>query len=133
MQTFLPYADYVLSAKCLDYKRLGKQRSEVLTILNGGWVNHPCSVMWRGYEWKLCIYGLIICAEWIHRGYNDTVYDKLVSYIQYHDFKYRDYPPWFGDIQFHESHQSNLVRKSPEHYRKYFPDVADNLPYIWSV
>lgn len=32
MQTFLPYPDFVKSAKCLDNKRLGKQRVEAWTI-----------------------------------------------------------------------------------------------------
>lgn len=34
MQTFLPYADFSMSAKCLDYRRLGKQRVEAMQILN---------------------------------------------------------------------------------------------------
>ena len=34
MQTFLPYADFAQSAKVLDMKRLGKQRVEVLQLLN---------------------------------------------------------------------------------------------------
>ncbi len=34
MQTFLPYTDFKQSARCLDYKRLGKQRLEARTILN---------------------------------------------------------------------------------------------------
>ena len=32
---------------------------------------------------------------------------------------------------FHRSHQAALVRKLPEHYRRLFPDVPDDLPYIW--
>jgi hypothetical protein len=23
------------------------------------------------------------------------------------------------------------VRKDPAHYRRYFPDVPDDLPYVW--
>ena len=42
-------------------------------------------------------------------------------------------PPWLGDDAFHRSHQSNLVRKLPEHYGDLFPDVPDDLPYIWPV
>jgi hypothetical protein len=34
LQTFLPYADFVKTAKCLDYRRLGKQRVEAFQILN---------------------------------------------------------------------------------------------------
>jgi len=28
-------------------------------------------------------------------------------------------------------HQSNLVRKFPEHYRMHWPEVPEDLPYIW--
>ena len=34
MQTFLPVADFVESARMLDYKRLGKQRVEGMQLLN---------------------------------------------------------------------------------------------------
>jgi hypothetical protein len=34
MQTFLPYNDFVKSARVLDYKRLGKQRVEGMQIIN---------------------------------------------------------------------------------------------------
>jgi hypothetical protein len=40
-------------------------------------------------------------------------------------------PPWLGDAAFHRSHQSALVRKDPQHYRRFFPDVPDDLPYVW--
>ena len=40
-------------------------------------------------------------------------------------------PPWLGEDRFHLSHQSALVRKDPAHYRTYFPDVPDDLPYVW--
>ena len=30
MQTFLPYKDFGKTAKCLDYRRLGKQRVEII-------------------------------------------------------------------------------------------------------
>ena len=40
-------------------------------------------------------------------------------------------PHWLGDEAVHRSHQSALVRKDPEHYRRCFPDVPDDLPYVW--
>ncbi|HEX7304900.1 MAG TPA: cytoplasmic protein, partial [Lentzea sp.] len=40
-------------------------------------------------------------------------------------------PPWIGDEAVHRSHRSSLVRKFPEHYRRFFPDVPDDLPYVW--
>ena len=38
---------------------------------------------------------------------------------------------WLGDPAVHRSHQSALVRKDPDHYRPLFPDVPDDLPYVW--
>jgi len=42
-------------------------------------------------------------------------------------------PPWLGDEELHRSHRSALVRKDPAHYRPLFPDVPDDLPYVWPV
>ena len=66
MQTFLPYSDFEKTARCLDNKRLGKQRVETLQILNDSWPNHPATKMWRNYKGCLAEYGLIICEEWLH-------------------------------------------------------------------
>lgn len=79
MQTFLPVPDFHESARMLDWRRLGKQRSEVLIILRTlsgtgkqGWKNHPATRMWNGYITCLCSYGLAICKEWQNRGYKDN-------------------------------------------------------------
>jgi len=70
VQTFLPYPDFKESARSLDYRRLGKQRVEVLQLLNSfykpdykGWKNHPCREMWRATPQALVEYGLVICKE----------------------------------------------------------------------
>src|SRR5690606_26176041 len=42
-------------------------------------------------------------------------------------------PAWLGAEDLHRSHQSSLVRKDPDHYRPIFPDVPDDLPYVWPV
>lgn len=129
MQTFLPYPDFAESAKVLDDKRLGKQRIEVLTLIRGGWKNHPASKMWRGYEYFLGSYGLFICVEWIERGYKDSCLDKIFK--ETIKFPKTDPPKWLGNKDFHLSHQSNLLRKNSAHYAKYFVGVPENLPYIW--
>ena len=75
MQTFLPYADFKASAKCLDYRRLGKQRVEAMQIhkivsgerTTGGWINHPAVVMWRGFSSLLAYYHNEMVAEWVSR------------------------------------------------------------------
>lgn len=135
MQTFLPYANFADSAKCLDRQRLGKQRVECLQLLKainfgGAWVNHPATKMWLGYSPLLAEYGIRICEEWIKRGYKDTCLAKIM------EFSINDRPSipnWIGNEEFHISHQSNLVRKKPEHYRQFFPTVPDNIPYIWPI
>lgn len=136
MQTFLPYADFEKTASILDYRRLGKQRVETLQILNvltgrtTSWANHPAVKMWRGYEGALCHYGLVICDAWIKRGYQDTCKAKIqqiaVSIVG------GLMPSWMGNESFHLSHRSNLTRKDPEYYGKFWT-VDSNLPYVWPV
>lgn len=136
MQTFLPYADYGKSASCLDYRRLGKQRIETLQILNAlsgrskGWVNHPATKMWKGYEYSLIVYGMTMCEEWISRGYKDTTYEKILDFISLYVAGPR--PRWLND-EFCASHRSNLLRKAPDHYSQFGWSEPDNLPYIWPV
>ncbi len=143
MQTFLPYPDFVQSADCLDNKRLGKQRVEVMQLLNAldwaqgriGWRWHPAAKMWAGYASALVDYGKVVCDEWINRGFHDTYLEKIVKMGRTGSFEIRGTytPPWLGDEDFHLSHKSNLIRKNPNHYRPFFPNVPDNLPYIWPV
>ena len=105
MQTFLPYSSFLDSARCLDTKRLGKQRVEGLQILQAllrgpksctncllseskcackhrnirstPWYNHPATQLWKGHERSFQHYVLTICEEWISRGFKDTVKPKV--------------------------------------------------------
>jgi len=132
VNTFLPYPDFVQSAKALDYRRLGKQRVEAWQILQAlrgqtkGWRNHPATKMWCGYEKALCNYGIAICDEWIARGYKDTMRERFIAV--HADLPDCDLPVWLGDRDFHNSHQSNLKRKDADHYAF---DVRNDLPYLW--
>lgn len=138
MQTFLPFPDFEASAKVLDRQRLGKQRVETLQIVHAlsgtssGWRNHPAVRMWRGYELALIKYGLVICAEWVGRGYKDSVTEKLMAYTSGRVSSV-PMPPWHGHEPFHVSHQSNLLRKDFHHYKDHFPGVTPDLPYVWPV
>jgi hypothetical protein len=140
VQTFLPYSSFEDSAAVLDNKRLGKQRVETLQIMSAlltgrGWVNHPCTKMWAGYEWALLLYQQAIVWEWhVCRGFGDTCLDKTSTLY----FKHRldgdeNLPPWLSNSAFHISHQSNLIRKDPHRYGFLWPNVPDNLPYIWPI
>jgi hypothetical protein len=132
MQTFLPYANFTKSAVVLDNKRLGKQRVEAWQILNtltgksAGWANHPATKMWQGYEYLLALYGITICVEWEYRGFKDTLLPKFAEVSE--NLTDTGNPWWLGFEPLHISHQSNLMRKDPIHYKF---GVVSNLPYIW--
>ena len=135
MQTFLPYPSFETSAACLDYRRLGKQRVECKQILkaihtdSGGWLSHPATKMWIGYEKALSVYYNFIVSEWEHnRGYKNNMPYLLVGKL----FEF-ELPPWLGNEEFHASHRSNLLRKDKDFYGKYGWKESDNLPYIWPV
>ncbi len=140
MQTFLPYSDYRKSAESLDRQRLGKQRVEGLQLLNSllgitnskGWSNHPARNMWRGHERALVAYVVTICQVWKERGYKDTVEEKVKALESEHlSDRELNAPAWLGREDFHLSHQSNLIRKLPDHYGKLWPTVPGDLPYVW--
>ena len=142
MQTFLPYGRFPDCAKVLDNKRLGKQRVEVIQILNAlrkpnyGWKHHPAVKMWRGYEWLLCVYGKVICQEWVNRGFKDTCYGKLdVMQREIMDSAPLSHthlvPPWLDDPRLHETHRGNLIRKDPVYYTPHFPGVEPIDGYWW--
>ncbi|MGV9558280.1 MSMEG_6728 family protein [Streptomyces sp. NPDC003401] len=148
MQTFLPHPDFTATAAVLDPRRLGKQRVETLQVLRGltvpgyGWRHHPAVRMWTGYEEALVRYGLEICGTWTAAGRADTCAVSLTAGLtdsrgdtgvrtQRELADAGELPPWLGDPEFHRSHRSALVRKDPDFYGRLFPDVPDDLPYVW--
>lgn len=139
MQTFLPYDDFEKSAKCLDYKRLNKQRVEARQIIkllekyDQGedisklpWGNHPAVRMWIGHTLALKVYYNEIVKEWINRGYNNNMelysVDRGITYTL---------PNWLGDDDFHNRHKSKLLQKDYDFYKKFEWNVEDDLEYRW--
>ena len=147
VQTFLPYDDFDRSLRALDVKRLGKQRVECIQVVRGltrpdyGWRHHPAVLMWRGHLEALGRYSFRCCEVWTERGCADTcaatigveLRDAGVLAVRTEAelAAVGELPPWLGDPAFHLSHRSALVRKDPGHYRPLFPDVPDDLPYVW--
>jgi Pyrimidine dimer DNA glycosylase len=147
MQTFLPYPEFERSARALDTRRLGKQRVECIQVVRGltvegyGWRHHPAVKMWRGHEEALGRYGLTCCRVWVELGFGDTCAATIVEDLARAGVAgIRSeaelagaglLPRWLGDEDFHRSHRSALVRKDPDFYRERFPDVPDDLPYVW--
>jgi hypothetical protein len=137
MQTFLPYADITKSLQVLDNKRLGKQRVETFQILNAilkrpkldgtpykGWLNHPCSVMWKDYTPYLKSYFNQSLIEWVNRGFeNNMSFERIDEEIVI--------PKWFGFEDFHSSHRANLLKKDPEFYSQYNWSENPQNPYVW--
>lgn len=138
MQTFLPYPSFLDSVKCLDYRRLGKQRIEAMQLVNStlklaqdptvkvGWSNHPARTMWTGYLDALKLYHNMCIEEWVYRGYKNTMklYD-LPAHITL--------PHWIGREDFHSSHRSNLLRKDVIWYGQFGWSEPNNLEYVWPV
>lgn len=143
MQTFLPYPDFDETARCLDNSRLGNQcYREVLTLLNGGWTNHPASKMWTDYKYWLALYGLALAKEMGNRKKSNGLPkwrpEVVVRWTNYYSDRIKelpkvDKPIWLGSEDFHNSHKSNLLRKDYNYYSQFNWTVPDNLPYIWPV
>lgn len=146
MQQFLPYANFVESARCLDMKRLGKMRVENLQLLNSiratklnlpyrGWKNHPAREMFYypklGWDYTnaLVELGRAYCLEWRSRGYKDTCLEKISAH--YDSSLHCDIPPWLGREDIHQSHRSMLIQKKPDYYKQIWPDEKDDLEYVW--
>lgn len=128
MQTFLPYPDFRESALVLDRRRLGKQRLETWQLSRGMFPHHPCSKMWRGYEAALLTYGVVICLEWIGRGYGDDIGWRLNEELKKHGPVIM--PPWFGG-PIHANHRARLVAKDPRHYSRFFWEEGPTWTNYW--
>lgn len=137
VNTFLPLPDFRESLLSLDKRRLGKQRLEAYQIINfllgtplgsgKGYANHPAKEMWKGYTNALIEYYNICLEVWVERGGKNemkpfTIEGEIV------------YPPWFGVMEFHYSHQAALIRKEPAAYLPLFdtlPIAYLSLGYLW--
>ena len=130
MQTFLPYEDFISTAQCLDYRRLGKQRVEAKQIISAledptyGWQNHPAVTMWRGYVQALKVYANVMISEWVRRGYNNTMPLYAIKDAC-------SLPWWIGNEEFHASHRANLLRKDMEFYSKFNWTDDPDMEYVW--
>ena len=95
--------------------------------------------MWRGWTPLLIQYGVCVCDEWIDRGFNDTVRDKLGALI---DDAFRvcesnpdpwwSGPSWLGDPHLHASHRAMLWRKDPVFYANFVGTFDNSIDgYVW--
>ena len=133
MQTFLPYPNFKKTFKCLDWRRLNKQRLEAKQIYNiisgitpdSRWRFHPCIHMWVGYENCLALYHNLCIKEWVKRGYNNNMEFLPVGDIIL--------PDWFGNRKFHSCHRSTLLFKNYEWYSQFGWKEEPKYEYVWPV
>lgn len=132
MQVFLPYADFVESAKVLDQKRLNAMRREPLQIVecafgvgSTSWGHHPVTKAWRDHVWWLCAYGLAICAEWTRRGYVDNQAQWFRHYQKC--APYRPQPHFMANPAVFLCYRIVLVHKDPDHYLSFWPELKGCL------
>ena len=95
--------------------------------------------MWKGYEWHLATYGMLLANQSHYRmhtkhmnfrhTWNVGDFQKL-----YMKSKKTNKPYWLGEKTLHESHQSWLIRFDP-HYKHTFgkrvAKAAPLLPLCW--
>ncbi len=137
MQIFLPYEDFKKSLRTLDNKRLGKQRVETYQIISAisrrpkldgtpykGWLNHPCTIMWKNHLPALKQYLNYSIMEWIERGFKNTMNFEIVN-------EEIVIPSFVGNERFHSSHRANLLKKEPDFYNQYGWTENPQDPYVW--
>ena len=108
MQTFLVSTDYAECARVIDPKRLGNQcYREGVTLIKGGWKNHPASRMWQGHEHELAKYCLALVEELANRGLDYPRW-RHFFWTALAVFPDTGAPDWMGDERVHSSHRSNL-------------------------
>lgn len=154
MNTFLISNNFQETAAILDNKRLFKQVVEGsqlisvflrrLSILNDGkkgWLNHPALNIWKDKNNQIYIYQLInyvdqMYFEWtINREYQSSWLIKKEELLKLIDkysiiFAYKNLTIQWSDETF-KVMKSNLIRKKPEYYIKFFGNLEPIDGYLW--
>lgn len=144
MQVFMPYPDLQKSVCCLDNKRLGNQvYREGLTLLRGGWKNHPAAKIWADYKPALALYCLLGMDELVRRKRIPpnifTINKELKTFLNNTECIdgcfFVDLPPIVTHEPFHLSHQDNLIFKDSFHYQPIFnrPIPQKKPEYVWLI
>ena len=144
MIIFMPFDDFTWSARCLHDDELNVLRRDILVVMQNltredvVWEKHPSVLMWKGRERALLAYQQAVCYEWSSvRGHDDIYWDSTrLSFLRFVDNPMATPlipPSWMGNVDLHISHQSNLLRLNETYYRRHFPGIKKDHPYIWPV
>lgn len=151
INTWLPFPSFQDSTSCLSNEHLELQRLNILEIMEefhsipeedsqlpGDYDTHdldghPVLDMWKGYEIQLTELGLMTCDEWSKRhNMTDPIYQRILNHQGWATTEDADFslPNWFGEIDFHLSHQAELLRRDHDHYVEHFLRDGDRK-LIW--
>lgn len=89
-----------------------------------GFIHHPMTIMWIGYENGLRYYINLCILEWVSRGYKNTMNFHIL---------FDDIPPlpwWVRSTSLHKSHISALLRKEKVRQE---PQWYWNMSYMTSI
>jgi len=139
MNTMLPFVSFEKTASCLDFRRLGLQRSEAYQILNvitgrdtdPRKLKDPAVLMWMGYPRALLEYGFTVAFEWRSRGYQDFMAERFNSEFTLMICEKVVRPHWLGDQKLHASHRAALLAKDPAHYSQFRWKEVPGIDYYW--
>lgn len=98
----------------------------------------PLAKAWQGYEFALCIYGMMLCMEYhMNRGYADGAFFRFKALCEEYKSQFPGAayapPPWFKDVDVLKSHRSALLRRDPYRYEDKWTQVPENWPYLCPV
>lgn len=148
IQTWLPYPSLSLSVAALSPDHLITQRWQnwqlisllccyhlsEYTLASCVWKHHPLVLQWRDHLPLLIQYQRNVCR--IDAGNSgilekcEMLFEEAVSQ-EACEAEVSIVPAWLGSTAYHQSHQSNLIRKDAVHYRSQFPDAMEGLSYVW--
>lgn len=152
IQTWLPLPSFKDSAESLSDEDVTKQVFDAFRVIEHlhqipmeetalskeYWASEPtlpisCADMWRGCEIQLCEYTLEIAEEESIRWRRQhPLLEEIARHMEMAtgEDSYMGKPSWFGNAEFHLSHQAALVRKNPSFYKKKF-NGDDQLMLMW--
>ena len=149
MQIYVPTPDAVTTAEILANAELLEVIAACTTILEEMHKDGEPSIiaalplykMWEGHGFAVASYGLSMCEEITHRGFMPGDPKLAESEKNLHEQLENatageyviGYPAWWGDANLHHAHQSELLRRNPRHYYRYFAGIPMDLPQVWPV
>lgn len=133
MQIFLPIPDLNQSVCCLDPSRLGNGiYREALTLIRGGWPNHPVCKMWKNHKHALAKYALFGLEELKRRGrFYPHHIETFTEYFE--NEPDNGLPAFIGDEKFHASHRAALLAKKYDWYSKFGWKEEAKIDYFWPI